>query len=146
MISIRLTINTAWLPQYFDQIKVKNLLLSPTGFSFKDWLFPLHTPKVHFYWLEPLLVLAASRRINFGNICNNIWILETSLSTGRQSFGITGLTPLFTTANAACTAVMFWKGSKPVMSSQNYTHPPLVYGAYAESSLYTNGQVKHTRE
>ncbi|KAL9338556.1 hypothetical protein Peur_067571 [Populus x canadensis] len=105
-------------------------------FSFKDWLFPLHTPKVHFYWLEPLLVLAASRRINFGNICNNIWILETSLSTGRQSFGITGLTLLFTTANAACTAVMFWKGSKPVMSSQNYTHPPLVYRAYAESSLF----------
>jgi hypothetical protein len=69
VISIRLTINTAWLPQYFDQIKVKNLLLSPTGFSFKDWLFPLHTPKAHFYWLEPLLVLAASRRINFGNIC-----------------------------------------------------------------------------
>ncbi|KAJ6956849.1 hypothetical protein NC653_038918 [Populus alba x Populus x berolinensis] len=57
-----------------------------------------------------------------------------SLSTGRQSFGITGLTPLLTTANAACTAVMFWKGSKPVMSS------------HAEPSLYANGQVKHIRE
>ena len=69
-----------------------------------------------------------------------------SLSTGRQSFGITGLTPLFTPANAACTAVMFWKGSKPVMSTQSFTHPPLVYRAYAESSLYANGQVKHIRE
>lgn len=37
--------------------------------------------------------------------------------TGRQSFGTIGRTPLFTTAKAACTAVIFWNGSIPVMSS-----------------------------
>lgn len=41
------------------------------------------------------------------------------LSTGRQSVGIAGLTPLFTTANAACTAVMFWNGTFPVNSSHS---------------------------
>lgn len=47
-----------------------------------------------------------------------------SVSAGRQSFGIIGLTPLFTTANAACTAVIFWNGSNPVMSS-HMTMPKL---------------------
>ncbi|KAJ0921748.1 hypothetical protein HanPSC8_Chr05g0195271 [Helianthus annuus] len=42
-----------------------------------------------------------------------------SLRTGRQSCGMVGRTPLLTTANAACTAVMFWNGSIPVMSSHN---------------------------
>lgn len=41
-----------------------------------------------------------------------------SLRTGKQSFGTMGRTPLLTTANAACTAVMFWKGSIPVINSQ----------------------------
>lgn len=42
-----------------------------------------------------------------------------SVRTGKQSFGTMGRTPLLTTANAACTAVMFWKGSIPVISSQS---------------------------
>lgn len=47
-----------------------------------------------------------------------------SLRIGRQSMGMFGRTPLLTTANAACTAVMFWKGSIPVMSSHR-TMPKL---------------------
>lgn len=47
--------------------------------------------------------------------------LMISARTGKQSFGIAGRTPLFTTAKAACTAVMFWKGSIPVISSHRTT-------------------------
>uniref|UniRef100_A0A3Q7H8Y7 Uncharacterized protein n=1 Tax=Solanum lycopersicum TaxID=4081 RepID=A0A3Q7H8Y7_SOLLC len=46
-----------------------------------------------------------------------------SPSTGKQSLGMVGRTPLLTTAKAACTAVMFWKGSIPgrcwIISLQN---------------------------
>lgn len=53
--------------------------------------------------------------------------------TGKQSLGMIGRAPLLTTANAACTAVMFWKGSNPVTSSQRtipklYTSTFWVYG------------------
>jgi hypothetical protein len=47
-----------------------------------------------------------------------------SARAGGQSAGIGGRTPRFTTANAAWTAVMFWKGNKPVMSSHS-TMPKL---------------------
>lgn len=40
-----------------------------------------------------------------------------SLRTGKQLPGMLGRTPLLTTANAACTAVMFWNGRCPVISS-----------------------------
>lgn len=56
-----------------------------------------------------------------------------SLRTGKQSWGTIGRTPLLTTANAACTAVMFWNGSIPVISSHRtipklYTSTFCVYG------------------
>ncbi|KAL8130222.1 hypothetical protein V2J09_019377 [Rumex salicifolius] len=56
-----------------------------------------------------------------------------SARIGRHSFGIPGRTPLFTTAKAACTAVMFWNGRNPVISSHRtipklYTSTFWVYG------------------
>jgi len=51
-------------------------------------------------------------------------LVMISARVGRQSWGIAGRTPLFTTAKAACTAVMLAKGSMPVMSSHS-TMPKL---------------------
>uniref|UniRef100_K3YKE9 Uncharacterized protein n=1 Tax=Setaria italica TaxID=4555 RepID=K3YKE9_SETIT len=51
-------------------------------------------------------------------------LVMISPRAGRQSWGMVGRTPLFTTANAACTAVMFAKGTLPVTSSHR-TMPKL---------------------
>ncbi|BAT04383.1 Os08g0224150 [Oryza sativa Japonica Group] len=51
-------------------------------------------------------------------------LVMISARAGRQSWGMAGRTPLFTTANAACTAVMFAKGRFPVTSSHR-TMPKL---------------------
>jgi hypothetical protein len=64
----------------------------------------------------------------------------TSARAGRQSCGTVGRTPLFTTANAAWTAVMLAKGSMPVMSSHStmpklYTSTFWVYGLCCIISL-----------